>query len=71
MMCSPGKLRKPCHDAAIANTDAPPLVIHKALAGVKRNAPFDLIRFPEDSARFVDDDGLIHISHDDVIWQRL
>lgn len=45
-------------------------IIAKALNGVKRHAPFDLISFPEHSADFVDDDGLIHIHHEDVIWQR-
>jgi hypothetical protein len=46
-------------------------IISKALEGVKRNAPFDLISFPEHSADFIDDDGMIHISHDDLSWQRL
>jgi hypothetical protein len=47
-------------------------IVSRALEGVKRSAPFDLIRFPEDSiARFIDDEGTITITHDDVTWVRL
>ena len=33
-------------------------------------APFDLISFPDHSAEFIDDDGQIHISFDDLDWRR-
>lgn len=46
-------------------------IVRKALAGVRRNAPFDLINFPESSVNTIDDDGVIHITHDDVEWLRL
>ena len=45
-------------------------LVEKALMGVKRNAPFDLISFPDESIGAIDDAGNIIISHDDVIWQR-
>ena len=46
--------------------------VRAALDGVKRDAPFDILCFPEDSAeRFVDDDGHIHITHDALTWLRL
>jgi hypothetical protein len=46
-------------------------LVSSALEGVKRNAPFDLIRFPEDSARFIDEAGNITIAWHDVEWRRL
>lgn len=46
--------------------------ISTALDGVDRSAPFDLIRFDEGSAeRFIDDDGNVHLNHDDIEWLRL
>ncbi|MEL7432999.1 MAG: hypothetical protein AAFN11_03545 [Chloroflexota bacterium] len=46
-------------------------LVQEALDGVTREAPFDLISFPEDSKRLVDNDGNISITFDDVTWQRL
>ncbi|MBZ0286106.1 MAG: hypothetical protein K8I30_00720 [Anaerolineae bacterium] len=47
-------------------------LVSDALKGVKREAPFDLLSFPEDAdARFIDDDGFITISHADLTWVRL
>lgn len=46
--------------------------VREALDGVPRSAPFDLIRFPSDSAdRFIDRDGNVTLTHDDVEWVRL
>lgn len=46
-------------------------IVKDAVNGVNRAAPFDLISFPEDAAeRFIDDDGVIRISRDDVVWVR-
>ena len=43
-----------------------------ALDPIERTAPFDLLRFPPDSAaRFVDDRGQIRLTHDDLEWVRL
>ncbi|MBN1563256.1 MAG: hypothetical protein JXA10_05420 [Anaerolineae bacterium] len=47
-------------------------IVSGALEGVDRSAPFDLIRFPDDSiARFIDDEGVITIAPDDLEWLRL
>lgn len=46
-------------------------IIRDALHDVKRNAPFDLIRFPEGSEQFIDDAGRVQIRFDDVEWLRL
>ncbi|MCB0115841.1 MAG: hypothetical protein KDD84_17190 [Caldilineaceae bacterium] len=47
-------------------------IVKRALHGLDRTAPFDLICFPADSAdRFIDDHGEIHLRHDDVEWLRL
>lgn len=47
-------------------------IVRRAVQDVPRRAPFDLISFPADSAgRFVDADGHIHITHDDLIWLRV
>ena len=44
----------------------------KAIEGIKLQAPFDVLVFPEDSARrFIADDGTIHIEHADLSWVRL
>ena len=40
------------------------------LDGIKRDAPFDLISFPEKTVECIDDDGNIHITFDDVEWIR-
>ncbi len=55
-------------------TDLTPLttLVVTALDGLKRTAPFDLLSFPPDSAdRFIDADGHITITHEDVRWVRL
>jgi hypothetical protein len=47
-------------------------IVREALADVARTAPFDLIRFPADSAeRFIDGKGEIRISHHDISWLRI
>jgi hypothetical protein len=47
------------------------LIVQKALAGLRRSAPVDLISFPDDSDRFIDDDGYITITESDVTRVRL
>ncbi len=48
-------------------------MVRKALHGVKRTALFDLLRFDEDSVqRFIQDDGTVSLTHDDLVdWRRL
>ncbi len=47
---------------------APPLaLVHKALSGLDRAAPFDLLSFPPDSADRFNDAR----SHDNITWVRL
>ena len=47
-------------------------MIRKALKGVNRTAPFDLINFDKNShKKFIDDEGNITIHHDDIEWIRL
>ncbi len=47
-------------------------LVRKALDGVKRGAPFDLIRVPPDAAeRFFDGRGNIDVTFDDLDWRRL
>lgn len=47
-------------------------IVGDVLAEHERSAPFDLLCFPDDSAeRFIDADGRVRLSHDDVDWQRL
>ena len=41
-------------------------LVTAALKGVKRNAPFDLLSFPEGSEEFVDEDGNITIRFEDI-----
>jgi hypothetical protein len=56
------------------NMNLDPLVMHvqKQLKSVRRNAPFDLLRFPVDSKeRFIDERGYISISFSDIEWERL
>ena len=56
------------------STDLSPFeeIVEEAIAGLDRDAPFDLLTFPPDSAdRFIDDRGRIHLSHDDLEWRRI
>lgn len=48
-------------------------VVRAALSGVRRRAPFDLLRIPPDAAeRFIGEDGEIALSHADLPeWVRL
>lgn len=47
-------------------------IVSDALEHNRRSAPFDLICFKQDSAqRFIDTDGNVHLSHDDLTWLRL
>jgi hypothetical protein len=47
-------------------------MVREAMADTNREAPFDLIRFPDDSAeRFIDTKGRITITHDALDWMRL
>lgn len=46
-------------------------LVEKALIGVKRNAPFDIISFPEESMNGIDADGNVTLTFDDVNWVRL
>lgn len=47
-------------------------IVRDALDGLKRNAPFDLLTFPADSAeRFIDEAGNITLSHADLEWLRI
>lgn len=51
---------------------SPVALVEAASKRVKRTAPFDLLRLPADSlTRFVDAEGQIHITHEDVEWVRL
>ena len=46
-------------------------IVNDALADTDRTAPFDLIRFPDDSAeRFLDAKGRITITHDALDWRQ-
>ena len=47
-------------------------IIEDAVADATRNAPFDLIRVPDDAGtRFIDDRGRIDLAFDDVEWIRV
>lgn len=47
-------------------------IIKKALVGIDRSAPFDLLIFPKDAAdRFIDASGTIQLTHKDLEWIRL
>ncbi len=47
-------------------------LVETALEGVRRSAPFDLIRFPADSAqRYIDGEGNVRITFDELEWVRL
>lgn len=46
--------------------------IKRQLEGLKRQAPFDLLGFPENSRkRFIQDDNTVHIRFEDIEWIRL
>ena len=46
--------------------------MERALHTTERTAPIDLLRFPPDSAkRFVDDQGQISMSREDLAWARV
>jgi hypothetical protein len=52
--------------------DAPADTVAAALTRARRTAPVDLLGFPADSAtRFIDEQGTIHLTHADIVWQRL
>jgi hypothetical protein len=47
-------------------------LVATALADIERQAPFDLLCFPTDSAdRFIDARGNITLTHADITWKRL
>jgi hypothetical protein len=47
-------------------------IVTKALDGLQRDRPVDLINFQEDSVqRFIDENGRITINHDYLNWVRL
>jgi len=47
-------------------------IVRAAVADVHRTAPFDVLRFSENSAeRFIDQDGYVHLTYDDVEWSRI
>ena len=47
-------------------------LVQDALEGLRRSAPVDLLCFPADSAeRFIDEDGHVRVTLDDVEWVRI
>jgi len=47
-------------------------IVREAVAGLHRSAPFDVLRFTAESAeRFIDQNGRLHLTHDDVEWTRI
>lgn len=52
---------------------APPVaIIRKALHGIERSAAFDVLILPDDAAeRFIDQEGVIRVSHDDLEWVQI
>jgi hypothetical protein len=47
-------------------------LVEKAVTRHHRSAPFDIIRFPADSAeRFIDEQGRIRVHHKVLEWTRL
>lgn len=51
------------------NLDPYANIVTKAVKGLKRTAPFDLIRFyPGDEERFIDDEGNVSLTHEDIKW---
>ncbi len=68
--------RYPRTHFALAKWDAPltpfEQMVREALREATRHAPFDLLRFPPESAeRFIDARGRLALSHDDLTWTRL
>lgn len=56
-------------DTSLAPFEA---IVRDAVAGLRRSAPFDLIRFPPDGLRrFVDVRGRIRVRHDQLEWIRI
>jgi hypothetical protein len=56
------------------NSNLEPFIelVRDALNAVQRAAPFDVLRFPADSVeRFIDVNGHVQVSHNDLEWQRL
>lgn len=56
------------------DTDLDPFIetTRDAIDAYDQRAPFDLLRFPADSAeRFIDDRGAIHLKHEAIDWVRL
>lgn len=45
--------------------------VEAALAGVRRSAPYDVLVFPADFARFISADGAITVTFDSVEWVRI
>lgn len=45
--------------------------VSAALEGVSRTAPYDVIVFPADAARFINEEGEIIVTFDDVQWTQL
>lgn len=47
-------------------------LVTAALTGIDRQAPFDILCFPKDSAdRFIDERGNITLSRNDIVWTTL
>lgn len=47
-------------------------IVKKATAGIERSKPIDLLIFPEHAAeRFIDESGMIRVTHDDLEWVRI
>ncbi|MBM4258437.1 MAG: hypothetical protein FJ147_21390 [Deltaproteobacteria bacterium] len=47
-------------------------IVRDAVADLHRTAPFDVLRFSEESAkRFIDQDRYLHFTHNDVEWTRI
>jgi hypothetical protein len=47
-------------------------IVERAHRSLHRTAPFDILRFPDDSAQcFIDHDNHIHVSFDALEWARL
>jgi hypothetical protein len=47
-------------------------LVRDAVADVQRSAPFDVLRFSADRAeQFIDQDGYLRLTHDDVEWLRI
>lgn len=55
------------------NIDPLEALVKKALQGIQRAAPFDLLRFDKGSvSRFIDEEGHVNLTHDDLVdWRRI